>query len=169
MGGGLNEAELRRYLQRIGDRWPLDRAVIGGARESEVQQLRGFGSDLGMAFQIIDDVLDLREDSRELGKPAGNDLRQGVVTLPTMLFADALPEGSSDVETLERVVVGDETDADVIDAVVERIRASDALDRATAVANEYVADAFDRLDVVRDPAVRARFEELLDLTISRST
>jgi geranylgeranyl pyrophosphate synthase len=143
-------------------------AVIGGASEPEVQQLRSFGSDLGMAFQIIDDVLDLREDSGELGKPAGNDLRQGVVTLPTMLYVDTLPEGSSDVETLERVVVGDETDAAVIDAVVDRIRSSDALDRAIAVANGYVADAIERLSVVRDPDVRSRLRELLDLTVSRS-
>jgi geranylgeranyl pyrophosphate synthase len=143
-------------------------AVIGGATEPEIQQLRGFGSDLGMAFQIIDDVLDLREDSHELGKPAGNDLRQGVVTLPTMLYVEALPEGSDDVETLERVVVGDETDPEVIDAVIERIRHSDALDRAIDIANGYVDDAIERLDVVRDTNVRARLRELLDLTISRS-
>jgi geranylgeranyl pyrophosphate synthase len=143
-------------------------AVIGGATEPEIQQLRGFGSDLGMAFQIIDDVLDLREDSHELGKPAGNDLRQGVVTLPTMLYVEALPEGSDDVETLERVVVGDETDPEVIDAVIERIRHSDALDRAIDIASGYVDDAIERLDVVRDTNVRARLRELLDLTISRS-
>ncbi len=144
-------------------------AVIGGATEPEVQQLRAFGSDLGMAFQIVDDVLDLRENSVELGKPAGNDLRQGVVTLPTMLYVESLPEGSTEVETLERVVVGDEKDPQVVDALVDRIRGSDALDRAIDVANEYVADALERLAVVRDPGVRARLRELLDLTISRST
>jgi geranylgeranyl pyrophosphate synthase len=143
-------------------------AVIGGATEPEVQQIRAFGSDLGMAFQIIDDVLDLREDSIELGKPAGNDLRQGVVTLPTMLYVESLAEGSPDVETLERVVVGDEADPQVIDAVVERIRTSEALDRAIDIANEYIADAVERLEVVRDEDVRFRLRELLDLTISRS-
>lgn len=143
-------------------------AVIGGATEPEIQQLRGFGSDLGMAFQIIDDVLDLREESRELGKPAGNDLRQGVVTLPTMLYVESLPEDSGDVETLERVVVGEETDTATIDAAVDRIRRSDALDRAIGIANGYVTDAIARLDVVRDPDVRFRLRELLDVTISRS-
>jgi geranylgeranyl pyrophosphate synthase len=143
-------------------------AVLGGATESDIQQLRGFGSDLGMAFQIIDDVLDLREDSSELGKPAGNDLRQGVVTLPTMLYVESLPDGSDDIETLERVVVGDETDAAIIDAVVDRIRLSDALDRAIDIANEYVDSAIGRLDVVRNEDVHARLRELLDLTITRS-
>jgi geranylgeranyl pyrophosphate synthase len=143
-------------------------AVIGGATETEIQQIRRFGSDLGMAFQIIDDVLDLREDARELGKPAGNDIRQGVVTLPTMLYVEALPDSSADIETLERVVVGDVTDSGVIDGVVERIRRSDALDRATDIANGYIADAVERLDVVRDDEVRGRLRELLDLTVSRS-
>ena len=143
-------------------------AVIGGASEADIQQLRGFGSDIGMAFQIMDDVLDLREDSRELGKPAGNDLRQGVVTLPTMMFAESLAAGSDDLEMLERVVVGDETDVALIDRIVDRIRASDALDRAVAVANEYVESANQRLDVVRDPETRRQFEEVLDLTVSRS-
>ncbi len=143
-------------------------AVIGGATEPEIQQIRAFGSDLGMAFQIIDDVLDLRESSIELGKPAGNDLRQGVVTLPTMLYVESLPEGSAEIETLERVVVGDESDPQVVEALVGRIRDSDALDRAIDIANEYVADAIERLDVVRDIEVRSRLRELLDLTISRS-
>lgn len=143
-------------------------AVIGGAPEQDIQQMRGFGADIGMAFQIIDDVLDLREESGELGKPAGNDLRQGVVTLPTMLYADALPQGSPDLELLERVVVGDETNDDVINRLVERIRESDALDRAIEVANEYVASAHKRLDVVRDDETRHHLEEVLELTIARS-
>jgi geranylgeranyl pyrophosphate synthase len=143
-------------------------AVIGAASDTETQVMRGFGSDLGMAFQIVDDILDLRQDASELGKPAGNDLRQGVVTLPTMLFAESLGDHSTDRETLERVVVGDETDSAVIDEIVGRIRASDALDRASAVASEYIESATRRLEVVRDPDVRGHLHELLDLTVSRS-
>src|SRR5690606_11492728 len=63
-------------------------AVIGGASEHDISELRGFGTDMGMAFQILDDILDLREGTSSLGKPAGNDLRQGVVTLPTMIFLE---------------------------------------------------------------------------------
>jgi geranylgeranyl pyrophosphate synthase len=143
-------------------------AVIGGATEMEIQQLRGFGSDIGMAFQIIDDVLDLRGESSDLGKPAGNDLRQGVVTLPTMLFADTLPDGSSELETLERVVVGDETDNAVIDAIVDDIRESGALDRASDVATSYIESATTRLAVVQDFETRNQLQDLLDMTVSRS-
>jgi geranylgeranyl pyrophosphate synthase len=144
-------------------------AVIGGATEEEIQELRGFGEDLGMAFQIIDDVLDLREQATGLGKPAGNDIRQGVVTLPTMLYVESLSDGSDEIETLQRVIVGDLDDGALVDAIVGRIRASGALDRATDVANAYIASALRRLDVVRDPEVRAHLREVLDLTVSRST
>lgn len=143
-------------------------AVIGGADEPDIQQMRGFGTDIGMAFQIMDDVLDLREDSQELGKPAGNDLRQGVVTLPTMLFARSLDQNSADMESLERIVVGDETDDSAINQVVDRIRTSGSLDRAIDVAHDYVTSAHRRLDVVRDADTRRLLEEVLDLTVDRS-
>ncbi|MGH2616387.1 MAG: polyprenyl synthetase family protein, partial [Thermomicrobiales bacterium] len=52
-------------------------AIIGNAPEDDVQALRRYGSDVGMAFQIIDDVLDFREGTQQLGKPAGHDLTQG--------------------------------------------------------------------------------------------
>lgn len=143
-------------------------AVIGGGTEREIQEIRGFGADIGMAFQIIDDVLDLREKSDELGKPAGNDLRQGVVTLPTMLFVDQLDEASAEREMLERVVVGDETDTAVVDALVERIRSTDALDRATEVATTYIESANQHLQSIRDTETRGYFEEILELTVSRT-
>lgn len=143
-------------------------AVIGGASEPDIQQMRGFGSDLGMAFQIMDDILDLRQASTDLGKPAGNDLRQGVVTLPAMLYAETLQADPAKLEILERIVVGDETDATVIDGIVEDIRASDALDRAAAVARMYIESGTRRLDVVRDPEVRAHLESLLHMSVSRT-
>ena len=65
-------------------------AIIGNAPENAVQALRQYGSDVGMAFQIVDDVLDLREGASQLGKPAGHDLTQGTVTLPTIIYASGL-------------------------------------------------------------------------------
>ena len=49
-------------------------AIIGGAPEIAISALRGYGDDLGLAFQIMDDVLDLTGGSDQLGKPAGHDL-----------------------------------------------------------------------------------------------
>lgn len=143
-------------------------AVIGGASEDEIAQMRGFGGDIGMAFQIVDDVLDLRQGTQTLGKPAGNDLRQGVVTLPTMLYAAGLPEGSPDREILELIIAGEETRDDVIDGVIDVIRSSGAIERAERIAGEYSASARDRLRVVRDDTVRRYLDEIVDLTLIRS-
>src|SRR4051812_41528804 len=81
-------------------------AVIGGAPEGDVQSLRRYGADLGMAFQIVDDVLDLREGTKNLGKPAGHDLTQGTVTLPTLIYASGLAESSEAMSRLREVVAG---------------------------------------------------------------
>lgn len=143
-------------------------AVIGGASEEAIQQLRDFGGDIGMAFQIIDDVLDLREGTQMLGKPAGNDLRQGVVTLPTMLFAADLPGDSASRTTLEEIVAGEEQRDDVIDGILAEIRASGALDRAEAIAAEFSDRARGRISMVPNADVREYLNNVVDLTLVRS-
>ncbi len=57
-------------------------AILSGASKEEIELLNDYGMNLGMAFQIVDDILDYTEDQSTIGKPAGNDLRQGMVTLP---------------------------------------------------------------------------------------
>jgi geranylgeranyl pyrophosphate synthase len=141
-------------------------AVIGRAESHEVQELRHFGAELGMAFQVVDDILDLREGTQKLGKPAGNDLRQGVVTLPTMLFLESASPQTA--ETLERIVTGDEISDDVMNDIVDQIRASDALDRAESSANDYIIQAESRLDVVKDQVTRGFLRDLLHMSIVRS-
>ena len=65
-----------------------------------------------MAFQVMDDILDLREGTQVLGKPAGNDLRQGVITLPVMIFLEQATDTQR--ELVAAIVQGDETDDAVI-------------------------------------------------------
>ena len=67
-------------------------AILAGLPEEQIDSLREYGRDLGMAFQMIDDVLDFVGDEHVLGKPVGSDLRQGTVTLPAMYFVQQNPE-----------------------------------------------------------------------------
>lgn len=143
-------------------------AVLGGAPEAEVQSLRAYGSDLGMAFQIVDDVLDLREGTQHLGKPAGQDLRQGTVTLPTMLFAARIVPGSPEDVRLRAVVGGDLDDQADIDLVVGDVRRSGALDDALAAADGFAERAKRHLEAVPDPETRGLLEEIADLVIDRT-
>lgn len=144
-------------------------SVIGQAPAPDIEALRDFGSDLGMAFQIIDDILDVREGSRELGKPAGNDLRQGIVTLPTMLFAAAQPPDSAALSRLELLIEGELTDESAIDDLIGTIRTSGAIDEAEAIAHSFAERARRRLDDVVDGSTRTMLSELVDLAVERTS
>ncbi len=143
-------------------------AILGGAPESDILALRDYGANLGLAFQIMDDILDLREETSELGKPAANDLRQGTVTLPTMLYAATLPAASAEAEALRAVVSGDNDDPAGIEAVVSSIRASGALASATEVAESYVERAKTYLVAVPDAETRDLLGQVADFALARS-
>ena len=67
-------------------------AVLGEAPENEVEALRDYGYNIGMAFQMVDDMLDVQGDPSTLGKPVGTDLCQGILTLPTIMLMEKYPD-----------------------------------------------------------------------------
>ena len=78
-------------------------ALLAGASEEGQERLRAFGWNLGMAFQLIDDVLDFEASEAVLGKPVGNDLREGKVTLPMILALRSCTQAERrQVETVVR-------------------------------------------------------------------
>lgn len=143
-------------------------AIIGAAPEDDVRALRGYGSDIGMAFQIVDDVLDFREATEQLGKPAGHDLTQGTVTLPTMIYASGLTEGSDALIRLRDVVSGDNDEPAAAQRVVQEIRASGALETAMREAETFAARAKERTAVVPDADTREMLIEVADIVCERS-
>jgi geranylgeranyl pyrophosphate synthase len=143
-------------------------AVIGNAPESAVQALRRYGSDVGMAFQIVDDVLDLRERAIQLGKPAGHDLTQGTVTLPTIIYASNLTDTSDAAARLQSVVSGELDEPSEVARVVEEIRVSGALEVAMDEALEFAARSKTHVADAPDPEVRDMLEEVADVVCERS-
>jgi all-trans-nonaprenyl-diphosphate synthase len=136
------EASAANYESRISDKSASlfvlaaeGAGVLAGASEEHLLALRRYGQQLGLAFQIADDVLDYTASDEELGKPAGSDLANGVVTLPALRYLESLPS-----DALERRIV---EEGGEIARVVAAIRASDgpvyALGRARAHAQEAVA------------------------------
>ena len=144
-------------------------AILGGADDGTIAELRAYGRELGIAFQIIDDILDLREMTGSIGKPAGNDLREGTVTLPIMRYDAGLRDGSPERTLLSDIINGDVTDDASINEVVASIRRSGALDEAAAIAGQYVDNARSHLSVVPDSQTRHYLTQITDLVLDRST
>jgi len=138
-------------------------AILSGAPEPEVQALRDYGYNLGMAFQIVDDVLDFVGDEDELGKPIGSDLRQGVITLPTIYFLEAYPED----ETVTRVLSGLDRGDDAMRAAVGVIKGSGAIESSIAEAREFAARSRDALSILPCNEYRQAMLDLTDFVVER--
>lgn len=104
-------------------------AVLAGLGEEEIAALATFGRELGVAFQIVDDVLDFAGAEERLGKPVGSDLRSGTVTLPVLLHLAHHPAAAAWVAA-DGIEPGPE-----LDALVDAVRAGTAVDAALAEAH----------------------------------
>lgn len=141
-------------------------AIIGQAPEEQIRNLRQFGSDVGMAFQIVDDVLDFRATSDETGKPVGADLRQGTVTLPLMLFLRNA-DGNASADRVQNIVDGSDVPDAEVAAVTTLIRESGAIEESLETAQAYVDSALSLLDELPDPTVAQQLATLARLALYR--
>jgi len=125
--------------------------VSGAGSEAQIAALGRYGFDFGMAFQIVDDVLDFVSDEATLGKPAGNDLRQGTITLP-LIYAAA----NSPSPRLRAILDTSHPAEAEVSAVVAEVKAAGGIDRALAEARRYVDQAIAHLAIFPpSPAHRA--------------
>ena len=141
-------------------------AVISEAPEDEVQRLRHYARQLGMAFQIVDDILDIHSTTEQLGKPVGGDLRQGTITLPTMFYLETADAASR--EEVRRVIEGTDRSDEVIARTIRKINESDALDRANEVAKHFIDEAKASLAGFADIPARQSLLDLADFAIQRA-
>ena len=110
-------------------------AVLVGLAPDRVQALKSFGYQFGMAFQIVDDILDFVGTDATLGKPVGSDLRQGTLTLPFLYYLRELPQPQKVVSRLlqarERADAGDPSILSAtVQEIVQAVRASGAIEAA---------------------------------------
>jgi geranylgeranyl pyrophosphate synthase len=137
--------------------------LLSGADEPTLADLERFGYCIGVAFQIVDDVLDFVGQQDHVGKPVANDLRQGIVTLPTLLFMD--DGGEDQVRSL--LDNGDVHDGD-FNKVAADIRSSGAIDRSLREAGRLVDDGIDLLGGMPDGAERTALRSLANYVVQRN-
>ncbi|MBF0864779.1 polyprenyl synthetase family protein [Gluconobacter sp. R71646] len=141
-------------------------AVVADRPEAEELALDRFGTNLGMAFQLVDDALDYAADQQVLGKTVGDDMREGKITLPVLAAYEA---GSPEDRVFwERVIEkGEQTEADLPHALA-LIEKTGAIATTIARAQAYAAEAVDALSIFPDSELRRLMTETVQYTVDRA-
>jgi len=137
-------------------------ALLSEAPAEAVEALKTYGHELGMAFQIVDDVLDFVGEEEEMGKPVGSDLLQGTLTLPVILLMEQRPGDPVVREVFQRG--GNEAGAQ---RVVEMIRNSSIVQECYRIASDFCDQARRALEELPDNACRKSLLDLADYVIER--
>ena len=140
-------------------------AVLSGLDDGAIEQLRSYGYNFGMAFQIMDDILDFTGDEKTLGKPAGSDLRQGTFTLPFFHFAQINP---TLVEALRQARAHEEEWHGIVDEIVTELRVSDAIPAARQEAIDFLELAQANLADLPDNIYRQSMLDLCAFVVERT-
>lgn len=138
-------------------------AILAGLPEIQIKALYEYGRNLGLAFQIIDDILDFVGDEARLGKPVANDLRQGIVTLPALIFLDSHPDHPVILDAIAKKRPADAA----IEQVVSQIRASGSLALAHEDARQFAREAQNALLALPDTVCRQALAGLADYAVDR--
>ncbi|WP_129630504.1 polyprenyl synthetase family protein [Candidatus Oscillochloris fontis] len=163
------ETALRQYFYKTGAKTAVlfeaackAGMAAGGGDEAQIAALAGYGFDVGVAFQIVDDVLDFIGNEATLGKPAGNDLRQGTITLPLIYALQAT--GSP---RLRAVVEQNLSDDATIEAAIGEVLAAGGATAAIDEARRYVDQAINHLNIFPDTPARRTLITLAQFVLER--
>lgn len=140
-------------------------AISVGASDDDIEKAKRFGHNIGMIFQIRDDIFDYF-DSKEIGKPTGNDMAEGKLTLPVIYALNH--SDSSAMMTLAKKVKAGTINADEIAVLVEFTKQSGGIDYAKHKMEEFAADAQKYIDECVKPELKEAFTAYLDYVIQRT-
>lgn len=139
-------------------------AVASNAEPIIERALTKYGHYLGMAFQITDDILDMTANQKELGKPIGSDLRQGIITLPTIYALKYAIEK----QELATIIVNRQKTDDGINEAIEIIKNSGAIEYSFAIAQSFIIKAKNQLHHIPSPECQHTLAYLADFVQIRN-
>jgi len=114
-------------------------AIIAGAGNEETEDLRKFGLNLGIHFQLVDDLLDYTLSEEQFGKPVGKDLREGKVTLP--LIYTIFNMGKKDLQRVEKIFRDNKADEKEYEDLIGIVRNSGNIEKVRAEAKDFMEKA----------------------------
>jgi len=141
----------------------LAASMVSTEDEETRAAMRAFGYEVGMAFQIVDDILDFTGEQSAVGKPIGSDLLNGLVTLPAIYFAEANPN-NEDVLSLP---AGGWKDTERVQRLVDDIRQSEAIRQAMDEARQAVSRALKSLSDAPVSPEKEALENLAKFIVDR--
>ncbi len=163
------EQTRQHYFQRISSKTASlfslateSGAILSQAPESSTNMLSEYGYNLGIAFQIVDDIFDFTSTEKELGKPIGSDLAQGTLTLPAMLLLERYPEDNPVKRLFQN-----KNEPENIKLAIELVRNSSIIHECYKIASDYCSKACDNLKLLPDNASRQALADLANYVISR--
>jgi heptaprenyl diphosphate synthase len=166
------EDPLSHYMRVVGDKTgsliatsARFGAMLSGAPREITETLTKFGEQIGIAFQLADDVIDIASESNESGKTPGTDLREGVLTLVTL---NVIASGKSEDAELQRLLSAPIYDEETVQQVLRALRNHDGLSQAREQLSQVAKEARVALGPLPvNPATGALFS-LCDAVIDRS-
>ncbi|GAG88464.1 unnamed protein product, partial [marine sediment metagenome] len=163
------EQTYEQYIQRVSRKTAAlfilateSGSTLSKAPEESIKILNEYGYNLGIAFQIVDDILDFVGTEEELGKPIGSDLIQGTLTLPAMLLLERFPEDNP----VKKIFQNEDKDENV-KLAIERIRDSSIIEECYRTASDYCAKACSNLNLLPDNTSRQALIDLANYVVSR--
>lgn len=138
--------------------------IVAGLSKKEIDGLAFYGGNLGLAFQIIDDLLDFFGDEKITGKILGGDLKSGVITLPVIRALQV----SKDSNILREIITRGEVKKSDIAAAIEIIKNTDAVEYCKMRADGHIDSARINLPFLIKTSVGLALEQIADFVVDRS-
>ncbi|MBI3591823.1 MAG: polyprenyl synthetase family protein [Candidatus Melainabacteria bacterium] len=141
-------------------------AILNNQEKKIINQAEQFGNNLGIAFQIIDDVLDFTSNSKEIGKEVGTDLKQGIITAPALFAVNSTDIRANQIKTLieNRFNNGSEED---FDKAIRLVHELGGCEKAKQLAYDYIDKAKENLDFVKDGDLKTYLSKAGDFILER--
>lgn len=138
-------------------------SILSPVEDDVTQEMTRFGYEIGMAFQMVDDILDFTGQQATIGKPVAGDLRQGLITLPALYFIENQPDDAD----MQMILNSSFCDEACLNRLLDSIRRSGAVEQAQLEAGQSIRRGLDIL--VQMPACRERdaLEDLANYIVRR--
>jgi geranylgeranyl pyrophosphate synthase len=160
------EDYFRRIYRKTGSLFSLatqSGAILGKAPEEAITVMKGYADNMGIAFQIVDDILDFTSTEAAMGKPVGSDLIQGTLTLPAMLVIERNPDNNPVVRFFNT------RDKKNVSEAIDIVKNTTIIQDCYKIAGEYYDKACRHLDSLPKTDSRQALYDLADFVIKQGT